>query len=139
MVFRGKKWFVVVRCGIFFAKEDAFKAFGDKKMFRGVNGINIDAKGRIAMPTRYRESLQQAGIGHLVESGDVLSLLDLLPGKKPERSLISFIAPPRPAALVLPAVMLTAIGVVAYLGLKAFRNTINDVTSSAEDRNLAPA
>lgn len=24
-------------------------------MFRGINGINIDAKGRIAMPTRYRE------------------------------------------------------------------------------------
>jgi len=26
-------------------------------MFRGINGINIDAKGRIAMPTRYRERL----------------------------------------------------------------------------------
>jgi MraZ protein len=28
-------------------------------MFRGLNGINIDAKGRIAMPTRYRDRLQQ--------------------------------------------------------------------------------
>lgn len=28
-------------------------------MFRGVTGINIDAKGRIAMPTRYREHLQE--------------------------------------------------------------------------------
>lgn len=28
-------------------------------MFRGVNAINIDAKGRIVMPTRYRERLQQ--------------------------------------------------------------------------------
>lgn len=27
-------------------------------MFRGINGLNIDAKGRIAMPTRYRERLQ---------------------------------------------------------------------------------
>jgi MraZ protein len=27
-------------------------------MFRGINGINIDPKGRIAMPTRYRERLQ---------------------------------------------------------------------------------
>jgi len=27
-------------------------------MFRGINGINIDAKGRIVMPTRYRERLQ---------------------------------------------------------------------------------
>lgn len=27
-------------------------------MFRGINGINVDAKGRIVMPTRYRERLQ---------------------------------------------------------------------------------
>jgi MraZ protein len=27
-------------------------------VFRGLNGLNIDAKGRIAMPTRYRERLQ---------------------------------------------------------------------------------
>lgn len=27
-------------------------------MFRGINGINIDAKGRIVMPSRYRERLQ---------------------------------------------------------------------------------
>ena len=27
-------------------------------MFRGINGMNIDAKGRIVMPTRYRERLQ---------------------------------------------------------------------------------
>lgn len=28
-------------------------------MFRGINGINIDAKGRIVMPTRYRERLHE--------------------------------------------------------------------------------
>ena len=28
-------------------------------MFRGVNAINIDAKGRMVMPTRYRERLQE--------------------------------------------------------------------------------
>lgn len=27
-------------------------------MFRGVNGINIDAKGRMVVPTRYRDQLQ---------------------------------------------------------------------------------
>ena len=26
-------------------------------MFRGVNGVNIDSKGRIVMPTRYRDRL----------------------------------------------------------------------------------
>ncbi len=29
-------------------------------MFRGVNGINIDVKGRIVVPTRYRERLQES-------------------------------------------------------------------------------
>ncbi|MDR3478542.1 MAG: division/cell wall cluster transcriptional repressor MraZ [Gammaproteobacteria bacterium] len=30
-------------------------------MFRGVNGVNIDEKGRIVVPTRYRERLQNDG------------------------------------------------------------------------------
>jgi MraZ protein len=30
----------------------------DNAVFRGINGVNIDAKGRIVMPTRYRERLQ---------------------------------------------------------------------------------
>ena len=29
-------------------------------MFRGINGINIDAKGRMVVPTRYRERLQES-------------------------------------------------------------------------------
>lgn len=29
-------------------------------MFRGVNGINIDVKGRVAIPTRYRERLHES-------------------------------------------------------------------------------
>jgi MraZ protein len=39
-------------------------------MFRGVNGINIDAKGRIAMPTRYRERLQEEGVGRIIMTID---------------------------------------------------------------------
>lgn len=35
-------------------------------MFRGVNGVNIDAKGRIVMPTRYRDRLQQESRGCVV-------------------------------------------------------------------------
>ena len=31
-------------------------------MFRGVNIISLDAKGRFAMPTRYREQLEKAGL-----------------------------------------------------------------------------
>ncbi|SRR5579883_143615 len=39
-------------------------------MFRGVNGINIDAKGRIAMPTRYRDCLKNQSHGHIVMTID---------------------------------------------------------------------
>ncbi len=39
-------------------------------MFRGVNAVNIDAKGRIIMPTRYRESLQGDNHGHIVMTID---------------------------------------------------------------------
>jgi MraZ protein len=35
-------------------------------MFRGVSGVNIDVKGRIVMPTRYRERLQQDNQGGVV-------------------------------------------------------------------------
>ena len=68
----GKKCFIVEICGIFtptpqeyfgcFKSEGnlacGFFLVGDKTMFRGINGVNIDAKGRIVMPTRYRERLQ---------------------------------------------------------------------------------
>lgn len=35
-------------------------------MFRGVNNINLDAKGRMAIPTRYREPLIENHNGSLV-------------------------------------------------------------------------
>src|SRR5579862_9270582 len=39
-------------------------------MFRGINGVNIDAKGRIVMPTRYRNRLQAESNGRLVMTID---------------------------------------------------------------------
>ena len=35
-------------------------------MFRGVNNINLDAKGRLAIPTRFREILSEHCNDHLV-------------------------------------------------------------------------
>jgi len=35
-------------------------------VFRGVNGVNIDVKGRIVVPTRYRDRLQQESRGCVV-------------------------------------------------------------------------
>ena len=39
-------------------------------MFRGVNAINLDAKGRLAMPTRYRQGLQERCNGCLIVTID---------------------------------------------------------------------
>jgi len=35
-------------------------------MFRGVNALNLDSKGRLAIPTRYRDELAQTANGRLV-------------------------------------------------------------------------
>ncbi|MCC2666989.1 MAG: mraZ [Gammaproteobacteria bacterium] len=39
-------------------------------MFRGINSITMDAKGRISMPARYRERLQEEGIARMVVTID---------------------------------------------------------------------
>lgn len=38
--------------------------------FRGINNISVDAKGRMAMPARYRERLLEDCQGHLVVTVD---------------------------------------------------------------------
>jgi len=48
-------------------------------VFRGVNPLNLDAKGRLAIPTRYRESLQERGNGSLVVTVDPDCCLLLYP------------------------------------------------------------
>lgn len=39
-------------------------------MYRGVNALNLDAKGRMAIPTKYRERLMERCDGHLVVTVD---------------------------------------------------------------------
>ena len=39
-------------------------------MFRGVNALNLDAKGRMAMPTRYRQRLADSCRGQMVITVD---------------------------------------------------------------------
>ena len=39
-------------------------------MFRGLNTINLDAKGRLAIPAKYRERLADLCAGHLVVTID---------------------------------------------------------------------
>jgi MraZ protein len=44
-------------------------------MFRGANKLTLDAKGRLVMPTRYRERLQESCGGKLVVTIDKQCLL----------------------------------------------------------------
>lgn len=39
-------------------------------MFRGVNALSLDTKGRLAIPTRYRDQLEEACGGQLVVTVD---------------------------------------------------------------------
>lgn len=47
-------------------------------MFRGVSEINLDAKGRVAMPSRYREELMSQFAGRLVATIDPINKCLLL-------------------------------------------------------------
>lgn len=44
-------------------------------MFRGINDLNLDAKGRMSVPSRYRESIQQSCGGSLIVTVDTGCLL----------------------------------------------------------------
>lgn len=48
-------------------------------MFRGVNPLNLDAKGRIAMPMRYRQRLDESCGGQMVVTVDTDRCLLLYP------------------------------------------------------------
>lgn len=60
-------------------------------MFRGLNVLNLDAKGRIAMPTRYRDQLVQQCASRLVITVDrdhCLLLYPLPEWEEIERKLV---------------------------------------------------
>ena len=42
------------------------RAAADPLMFQGATALSIDAKGRLAVPTRHREALQSGGVGKQV-------------------------------------------------------------------------
>lgn len=48
-------------------------------MFRGANQLTIDAKGRMVMPTRYRDRLQEMCAGKLVVTVDQQQFLLIYP------------------------------------------------------------
>ena len=48
-------------------------------MFQGINDLNLDAKGRMSLPARYRESIQESCKGSLVITADVDRCLLIYP------------------------------------------------------------
>lgn len=40
-------------------------------VFRGRNDINLDSKGRLALPTRYRDAVQESCAGHMILTLDI--------------------------------------------------------------------
>ena len=55
-------------------------------MFQGAAQLNLDSKGRLAIPAKYRDVLQNACAGNLVLTADIESCLLLYP--QPEWQLI---------------------------------------------------
>ena len=61
-------------------------------MFRGVSKVTLDAKGRLAIPSRYRERLKSRAEGHLVVTVDrdyCLLIYPLPDWEKIERKLMN--------------------------------------------------
>lgn len=48
-------------------------------MFQGINDLNLDAKGRMSLPSRYRNSIQESCDGSLVVTVDVDRCLLIYP------------------------------------------------------------
>ena len=51
------------------SRPGAFRQ-GQRDMFRGANKVTLDAKGRLAMPTRYRERIVERSNGRLIATVD---------------------------------------------------------------------
>ena len=57
-------WEKVVSCGLLLCSDPELTK--EKAVFRGINPINLDAKGRVALPTKYRDRVTNRCDGHMV-------------------------------------------------------------------------
>ena len=65
-----KKWIILGKSGEMCYTDRAGETIGKETVFRGINAINIDAKGRLGIPTRYRQRLSDAAGRQLVVTID---------------------------------------------------------------------
>jgi MraZ protein len=61
------------------ATGDEGRAAGAPPLFRGVTHLSLDAKGRLAVPARYRDALAAYGDSHLVVTADPSRCLLIYP------------------------------------------------------------
>ena len=57
-------WEKVVSCGLLPCSDPELTK--EKAVFRGINPINLDAKGRVALPAKYRDRVTDRCDGHMV-------------------------------------------------------------------------
>jgi MraZ protein len=69
----GKKWSYLYKSGNLWGvfNLNLNSQVEDKPLFRGVSTINLDPKGRMAMPSRYRDLLMSQYDGRLVATIDI--------------------------------------------------------------------
>ena len=57
-------WEKVVSCGLLLCSDPELTK--EKAVFRGINPINLDAKGHVALPAKYRDRVTNRCDGHMV-------------------------------------------------------------------------
>jgi len=78
-------------------------------MFRGENKVTLDAKGRFAMPTRYRDSIQEDANGQLIvtiDYADTCLLIYALPDWEEIESKLAKLPALNPVARSVQRLML---------------------------------
>ncbi|HVY23008.1 MAG TPA: division/cell wall cluster transcriptional repressor MraZ [Steroidobacteraceae bacterium] len=78
-------------------------------MFRGENKVTLDAKGRFAMPTRYRDAIQEDARGQLIvtiDYADTCLLIYTLPDWEEIESKLSRLPALNPVARSVQRLML---------------------------------
>jgi len=78
-------------------------------MFRGENKVTLDAKGRFAMPTRYRDAIQEDASGQLIvtiDYADTCLLIYALPDWEEIESKLSKLPALNPVARSVQRLML---------------------------------
>jgi glucosyl-3-phosphoglycerate synthase len=91
-----------------YGKEHLFSYIQDRYKLHASNIVYVTAS------RRDNPCLQRAGIGYFFESENIRDLLQIIPGKEEKTKWIGLPNPSKPATLVLPAILLTAMGILVY-------------------------